>query len=421
MRQDLITAWFPRLVYLILFLLPWQTRFIYDSAFDGEYGTMSLYAVEILITVAFFVGARLHVRREHKMSVKAMGIVLLASALSIPFSLNPDLGLAVWNHLLFAGMLFAVLLDQRVDRWKSMSAYVAGLILPSVLGLYQVAIGSSGASKWLGLALHRASDLGVAVVETDGLRLLRAYGSMTHPNVLGGFLAVGILCALFLHVRKPSSFLPLSSLFLFSFTLIATFSRSAWLAFVAALLVGGGFIVWKHRPLIRARVQSVAVFGLALLTAVAVFHAPLFSRFDSTERLEQISVADRLGQYKTFLSVIDQSGWTGTGIGQYTLALAKAQPDQPTWSYQPIHNVPLLVFAEIGLLGLLVILFWAGSVDKENYTAIRKGSVGAIGGIMLGTVPLTIVFFDHYLWSNWAGLALLSFLMAMTLRLSEDV
>ncbi len=427
MSRAFLKQWFPWCVYGIVFLLPWQTRYIYDQATIGgapfEYGTMSVYVVELMIALVFFFGQRLQIRREHQTSVKAMGIVLLASAASIVFSRNTNLSLGAWSHLMFGGMLFTVLLDQRVDRFKTLLAFVLGLIPPAVLGLVQVVTGSSPAFKWLGLAAHHASDLGVAVVMTEGERMLRAYGSFTHPNVFGGFLAVGLLCVIFLIIHACSrraqilfSFL----LFFLTLSLVATFSRSAWLAFVFAIGVGIFFLIRKHRSKIRPLVPLFLLLFFSFFLSFSLFLQPMMNRFDSSQHLEQISVQDRLRQYTVYPGLVKQDFVLGAGIGAYTVALSELKPSLPVWEYQPIHNVPLLVVGEIGLLGGIALLFWASAVDRCNYAAIRKGSLGAVGGIMLGSIPLVIIFFDHYLWSNWAGLALLMFLMAMTLRLSED-
>ncbi|MEK7105674.1 MAG: O-antigen ligase family protein [Patescibacteria group bacterium] len=417
---------FPWLVYVALFLLPWQTRYIFDQKLIGgepfEYGTLSVYAVELLVLAAFFLGQRLMIRREHQVSVKTIGIVLLAVAISIPFSFNADLSLNAWMHLVFAGALFCLLLDQRVDRTRAMTAFVLGLIGPAVLGLFQFFSGWSPLSTIFGLAFHEASQLGASVIESEAGRQLRAYGSFSHPNVFGGYLAIGLLLTFFLasrHKTRFTYFLQLPLVSLFSFTFILTFSRSAWLAFLAAAAVGIFFIVRQHRALIRTHAPRLGLTALLLAAASLIFITPFVNRFDPNERLEQISVSERVHQYQAFPLVVNHDLLTGVGVGAYTLALAEIKPSQPAWSYQPIHNVPLLVLGEVGIVGALAMIFWAVTVDRVNYAAIRRRSVTAIGGIVLGTVPLVIIFFDHYLWSSWQGLALLMFLMAMTLRLSE--
>jgi hypothetical protein len=68
-------------VLVILFLLPWQTRDIFDRILlNGdawEYGVYSVYAVEVLILALFFRFGRLRIRAEHRGAVRALGVALL--------------------------------------------------------------------------------------------------------------------------------------------------------------------------------------------------------------------------------------------------------------------------------------------------------------------------------------------------------
>ena len=62
--------------------------------------------------------------------------------------------------------------------------------------------------RWIrsGRGLLDPSTRGASVVELpDGLRILRPYGTLPHPNILGGFAFVSLLgpASLFLNNRKP--------------------------------------------------------------------------------------------------------------------------------------------------------------------------------------------------------------------------
>ena len=420
--------YFPNLVYVILFLLPWQTRYIFDQKLINgqpfEYGTLSLYAVELLVIVTFFLGQRLQILKAHRAPTRFLGIAVLAALISVPFSQDPDLSLVAWGHLVIGAILFILLLDRRVNHHRALMAFVLGLVIPSLIGIFQVYAGFSPASSWLGLAGHQAAGLGQAVIEDVSGRFLRAYGTFNHPNVFGGFLAIGLIVLMFLRrpIRVANYQLPITQLLsaLLSFALVITFSRSAWLSFLAAVAVGGALLLYKHRLKARLALPMLSITFLSLAIALGIFSEQAFSRFDVVLPLEEQSIDQRLEQYQVFPKVLAGNILIGVGLGAYTERLAIIEPDQPGYAYQPVHNVGLLVLGEIGILGLIAVILWAGSVDRLNYAAIRRGSIGAIAGISLGTVILVVVFFDHYLWSSWQGLALLAFSMAMTLRLSED-
>ncbi len=423
--------YFPHLVYLILFLLPWQTRYIFAD------GVSSVYAVELLILGLFLTspfqgearwGCGLHIKFEHRPSVRLLGLLLVTSLVSVLLAINRPLAFYLWFHLLTAGALFLLLLDQRVSPMAALKVFVLGLIIPIVLGGAQVFMGTAPSSSWLGLAPHDASTLGSSVIEGAASRWLRAYGTFDHPNIFGGYVATGLLCILALlsrHGNFPFSRgntkgLLLVPLCLFSFALVISFSRSAWLAFLLALFVSGALLLWKNRVRAQAALPFLSITLLLIGVFVGVLSDPVFSRFSPELRLESRSLTERVSEYQQFSSVFLPRPLFGTGVGGYTLALEKLDPGKPDWAYQPIHNTLLLVLAELGIFGAFFMLLFAASVDKINYASIRRGSVRAITAIGLGTILLVVALLDHYLWSTWSGLALFAFSIALTLRLSEN-
>ena len=209
---------FERLVLLILFLLPWQTRYIFDD------GVTSIYTVELLILVTFFFGLRLHIRKEHQIPARWLGFVLLASLVSVVFAINRELSFFLWLHLLFAALFFLLLLDQRVQPLRVLHTFCLGLLIPIGIGIYQVLTGDAFSSSWFGLAEHDVNMLGTSVIEGTASRWLRAYGTFDHPNVFGGYVATALFCILALlsrQSRRPRHYkiIFLSLLSIFSFAL----------------------------------------------------------------------------------------------------------------------------------------------------------------------------------------------------------
>ncbi len=107
----------------------------------------------------------------------------------------------------------------------------------------------------------------------------------------------------------------------------------------------------------------------------------------------------------------------GHGVGDYVFTLANDFPGRSVFDYQPIHSVPLLILEEVGLFGALAAIYWASCIDKMNFA--RFPNRDAVAAFAMGNVILVILFFDHYLWSSWAGLAMLAFIMALTVRMGE--
>jgi O-antigen ligase len=311
------------------------------------------------------------------------------------------------------------MLDERLSAIHAAFAFCLGLVVPAVLGWFQTATGISPAAALLGLAQHLADHRGDAVVESGAGRMLRAYGSFSHPNVFGGFLAVSLVLTAWLWERWRGKHRPVlfSFAIIFSATLVITFSRSAWLAVGVSALVGAALMLWFRKRLPREAIPMLAGSLFVILITSAVFVQPLFARFDPSERLEAISIAERAGQYTTVHEVILRNPITGVGFGAYTAALAKEFPGGPSWSYQPIHNAFLLVLSEIGVLGFLAMLLWTLSVDRFHLRALHLR--GGIFAASIGAILLVVALFDHYLWSSWQGLALAAFVLSLTIRLTD--
>jgi hypothetical protein len=110
-----------------------------------------------------------------------------------------------------------------------------------------------------------ADQTGAAVLSAGGIRWLRIYGLTFHPNVLGGFLAVGLILGLPFLVNKWMRFL----WGLLAFGLLLTFSRSAWISIVIVLPVTVGWLVWR-KPALRGPLW-ITLGSMALAGFLGIF------------------------------------------------------------------------------------------------------------------------------------------------------
>ncbi len=424
---------------VFVFLLPWQTRYIFGwSELSGaftEFGTLSVYATQIFLVLGLacvyaYRGPPVvepSYRRSIVFGAAVMAVTIVSSSLaqqSIP-------ALAGLIDMAVAAIVFIALLDKRVKLVWVMSAFVVGLLFPVGLGLVQVFIGETGASTWLGLAARDAQRLGDAVlVLFEGERVLRAYGTFPHPNIFGGYLAVGLLTTLGLRSRyyaeragpSPATTALAIIACVLGFGLLLTASRSALLG----LLLGGGLTMlarrWPWRwagpsPAPTAMLIAIGVVGLAL--GASLLAPALASSLRGGGALEDRSLSERADQYREWPDTMEGLDWLiGSGPRSYVFTLATIHSDRGVWEYQPIHNVPLLVLSEIGLLGLIALIVWVVTLDYQNFARFPNREAAYAHG--LGKVLFVIIFFDHYLWSSWAGLTLVACVAALMLRLGED-
>ena len=127
-------------------------------------------------------------------------------------------------------------------------------------------------------------------------------------------------------------------------------------------------------------------------------------------------------------------------MGQSVIAMETMGVFLP-WQYQPVHNVFLLIWSELGIIGLAlfiwileVVFSVKAAVSRPPATkALRAG--GTVGqkkikeylgrdlllfrGILLGF--LFVALFDHYLWDIQQGQILLWLTMGMIAGLSSPI
>ena len=322
-------------------------------------------------------------------------------------------------------------------------------------------------TKWLGLGELSANMKAAAVIEylkyTENSavvgefwhRWLRSYGAFPHPNILGGFLLIVVLIALGVYLHKSYGWTKLFSSLLASFIftgLLLTFSRSAWLAFsLSFILMVILIFLYKTKTKVEAEKKSDNVFAILkyvfiifgiVIAFVAVYPDHFYTRTHMGTRLEEMSYKDRTWQYKTAINIIPKNVFFGGGMYNYALylphniidfdlqqpggmvnvqysALVENHNDKrEAIAYQPVHNLFLLVWAEIGVfacLALLGLLAWIFGALLYSYRFLSKDMI--LLGYSLAFLALGLTaMFDHYWWTNWSSMALFWLIIALTIK-----
>jgi hypothetical protein len=238
---------------------------------------------------------------------------------------------------------------------------------------------------------------------------MRAYGTLPHPNVLGGFLFFTILATYALYDRQEGSWRRrgvAAALCLQIFALFLTFSRAALFAWAlasffwfAALGLKDG---WRAR---RGRLLAIVLCASAVTGTLLC--EQIFDRggiVNYNERA-QGSDAGRCTLQQLSLEMIKEHPLLGVGYNNFLLQSQGAFP---------VHNIYLLVASETGLVGLALFLFFIGRILRAAW---RKGldawhcsAVAAFLGLLF------IGLCDCYLMSTQQG-RLLFFLAAALLVL----
>jgi O-antigen ligase len=246
--------------------------------------------------------------------------------------------------------------------------------------------------------------LGFTLVGLQGLRAgldygdkIRIGGLFDQPNDLGAFLAmytpIGLVTALFL-TNGMLRYAVLWGLYVGSWALLYTQSRAALVALPLGILT----------ILFRSGRAGLGFIGLVLAVVIWVFPETLpeqaTARFETTyvekglpgakEQLED-SAANRVKIWTGAVEMITQNP-LGVGLAQFPQQIGRyAKLSGPA---RDAHNFYLLVCAELGVVGLLVLLMMLWRVLTIAWTVSRRSTdalIQPVGLGMLACVLATIV------------------------------
>ena len=422
-------------LWLTVFAIPLSTRKVLAPVFDQgdfvDYASVSIFLSDILLIGLLLVWL-LSADRKQKFQwgPKAIAIPLILMGAWMTLSIlwaSPSPLLvaapAVIRFWLYLG-LYLYVINHVKDVMTLVYPLVVGVVVQGGVAVLQYFSNHSLGLKWLGESVLDPARSGIPVVLIDGVRHLRAHGTLPHANVLGGYLAVGLTLMWPLLFGSVKRFGQLAWWLVAGVGLVGLFlslSRSAWVM----LAVGGVLIlIWLARRHSAKLWSSLKIGWPVMLTVLIIVLSQwqaIVPRLNSNpDLIEQISVSSRIKQWGEFKEVYSQHALAGVGIGQYFLHIW--QPDQAdSWSYQigqggwsymtlkslsyyqPVHDVYLLALAELGPVGLGL---WLWIIGAAAYLMIRlglRGSVWGLAGLWAIATIFGIGLVDHYWWTLPSG------------------
>jgi hypothetical protein len=364
--------------------------------------TLSVLDLGILIALGSIV-----VKRGFSLYVDMFKNLKNGLAILFLFLLIQNLFLFDFNSLLFSLRLFSLILlfhsmlqiteEERLDKtveekiFKSgIGIFLINIFTQGVLGAIQFKRGSSLGIDFLGESEIVSGMMGSSFVELSGQVFLRAYGTFPHPNVLGGFLLLGIFLGIYLYQRRR---LTGSLLIGVSFSAMAfTFSRMHILLSVLVILVFlSKRILFKKRSLLN------------------LSFSPLFllERFKNLFNSGDRSWLERLDLVRASFRVIKQNWLLGVGGGNFLKGMEGFVPrtSRGILLTQPVHNIFLLYMSEFGILGFFLIFYVLFYIIIKNFKKI------SLYGLLIILVVMVIGLFDHYLFSLPQGMIILTTLL----------
>ena len=464
-KLSIVIEW---LFYLFVFLLPWQTRYVFRwGEMNGrfEYGDISLFGIDVLLIIILTLSIlwwlkfqipndKFQIKSQcpnpnDQLQVTSYGLritklwIIIALFeftifLSIFWSHDKSLALYGWLRVLLGIGLFWLVTSIKLNWKKIIYAVVFSGIVQAVLGIYQFITQSTFTSKWLGMAKHIVAAPGTSVVEVLDQRWLRAYGSLQHPNVLAGFLVVCflLLVGLALHAKSRNDrTVVFTGLITILPALFFTFSRGAWIALAVCCLLSVVSLLIKRKKIVInwKMLWQISVISVIIVVALSFIYKDLVgARLAGAERLEMKSNIERINTYEQAGQILAAGFPFGVGINNYSLALHNLLDSSlESWSYQPVHNVFVLVLSEIGIVGLVlfILVLVLIKVPRSKIQVPRKDQIpnskfqktelcSCWNIISFATflAMLIIMLFDHYFWTLSFGIYLFWLILALNIK-----
>jgi len=413
------------LFFLILLFAPTQfgrhfwPSFSYILGIRIDYLSPTVYLTDILIFLLFiFFITSLQIKYLSKLFKKfswlSINLLFLIAFLflGVIFSKSPlagFYGLLKLLEFIFFGV-YTTRFITKINFRKILFVFSVAIIFESILSVVQYLKQSSigGFFYFFGERTFNGQTPGIANASINGELILRPYGTFSHPNVLGGYLLIGMILILFnLGSAKKQLGKILYSISLIGGTLalILTFSRIAILLWLIVIFT---FLISKSgKKILRKNIAFFLIF--ISIVIFFIFYTPIISRLSNISLYDE-SFSQREELLKSSLVIIKTHPFFGTGLNNFLLELAQVQKtNNVTFYLQPTHNTFLLVAVQTGILGLI---YFIGFLAKTFKKAFWKRDLINYRIIIFLSI-LVLGSFDHYFLTVQQGQLLLSFIVGL--------
>jgi O-antigen ligase len=343
---------------------------------------------------------------------KYLSLFLLFSLASIVNSSFAGYPLLYWRwmHLVLPSFLFFFLSQSQMEKRsfrKIAQVVLAAALIECAIAIPQYFIQHSLGLGWLGEpTLISRHYLGSNFPMSDGsiwifdrffhgirenLFVIRAYGTLPHPNILGGVMVFGLLMTYYLFgLGKKRGWLGFA-LFLQVFCLFITYSRSALYAAGIATVLWVVLTSWKEK-----KIPSLLwIAGGSFLLCLGLLYPQLFERGGvvSYNSLVQSSDGLRLTVQDVGLAMFRAQPFFGIGFNNYMLAF-KTFTEGQSLPATYIHNLYLHLGVEVGIFGVMAFLAFCSLVLKKGWNQRERPEI--VASLSIFVAILCIGLADFY-------------------------
>ena len=433
----MILAFEETIFYLLLFSIPFQRRVILwqQNWYFNEWQSFSAYYTDAILIALFLLWLIRHARVSRIPSFKLMitqikssdiclVLFLVISAISLKNAQSRTLGFLEWTKLVEFILFYFYVKYYALGRFNIFSSFLSifvGGLFQSVIAIAQFLHQSDAGLRILGEEVLGLDLAGVAVfINNTGQKIMRAYGTTPHPNILAAYLFISIFSFIawyFYDKRIISKKIEILALALWGVVLFAfysTFARTAIFIFFVGLIARFSVVFLKKKSLLD-NILKIKFRNLGIVIVISVVLFGLFFRSDVLSRLSLSShdEAVSLRMYYNKEALKTGINWFGVGAGNFVDWFMVHEPYQPKWFYQPVHNIYLLIYSETGLLGIAIFMMFIIFTMKEF---VMKSAIHYLPEVSIFIIFLSLLFigsFDHFLWTLQQGRFMLWLVLAL--------
>lgn len=388
------------LAYTYLFLLPTQLgrHFFFDfSYFVGvrsAFLALVFYSTDIIflsLMAIFIFNRRKSIFNKKIKPSKFWWVIAVFLVMNFFFSTHyVRWGYQMLRYLEVIGAFF-VFSNIRLDKKKMVWILMISALIQLFLVIYQIDSGRSlqGIAWYLGERMFDSSYPGIAKVYLWGVEKVRGYGSFSHPNSMGGFF---LMWFVFYFTQKKKLFKSeLLFLVLCGALTLMSFSKIA-IVILVLVLIGQTFS--RNDNCLMCKLAKITTFFAIMTFFLMASH-------------DELGMEKRMFWALQSIEVIKTHPFFGVGAGNYLLVAGSLGWKIPFVEtlIQPVHNIFLLFFAEVGLVGLGLITLMIGKLyqitpEKKRFLILIL-TIGFLG------------MWDHYILTLHQNLVLVGVMMGL--------
>jgi len=354
---------------------------------------MALYGLLAIRLIKSALRSQLRNRFTARWSVPFLGIICL-STLSLVGTADVALGLFEIVQLLKMYLLFycaANLIETRSEVQFVVVVLLGALFVENLLGWTQYLFDNPFDYSILGGSSH------LVIQKIGEIELPRISGTWASSNYLARYLGLmmplpGSL--LFSHIDGRYKFLCALLVMMSLGLLVFTFSRGAWIASLVSIPL---ILILQLRahPMNLRMIRRLLILTLVIVATVLSFSKFVGGRFSEDDHG---SARSRIYMMQVAVEIIKAHPLLGVGINNYQAKMAAYDHTAiriATQFPEPVHSLYLMVAAEIGLLGLGLLLWIVFSLYRTAWRYLGTSSDHFLTSVMIGLVAGFSAFLIH--------------------------